>query len=121
MVSTGSWPSPPWSCWRPPASGTRAPPVVRIRTRLPEFEPRPPPVVRAREDRAAVDDLDGGVVPELGGVVGRRELDADLARLAGVVRRHRLHIRERRAGPVLDQPARLGGGPVAAAEPSQRR
>src|SRR5262249_36114087 len=53
-----------------------------------ELPPRAPPVFAVGDDRAAVEELDRGVVAELRSVVGRRELDPDLARPTRVVRHH---------------------------------
>src|SRR6476620_1360846 len=72
-----------------------------------EARPRRPPVVAARDERARAGHLDALAVRELLQADGRRELDRDLARAARVVGRDGREIRQRLAGALLDQLARL--------------
>src|SRR4249919_1952052 len=71
-----------------------------------ELLPRRPPVVGAGDDRPVVDQLDAMLVPQLLRRACRLVLHLDLARLARVVRRHGLEIRQCRLGAFLDQLAR---------------
>src|SRR5262245_19726913 len=60
-----------------------------------EVRPRPPPVVAAGDDRARARHFDVLAVAVLLEAVRRRELDLDLARLAGVVRLHSREVLQR--------------------------
>jgi hypothetical protein len=68
-----------------------------------ELLPCRPPVVRARDDPARIDDLDAVPVPELVRFARAVELHPDLAGLAGVVRRDRFQVSQRLLCACLDQ------------------
>src|SRR5438067_6832599 len=68
-----------------------------------ELLPRRPPLVRSRDDRARVDRLDARAVAQLRDRAGPFELHLDLARLAGVVGRDGLEVRQRLLRARLDE------------------